>query len=361
MPEAFSEKEWEALVALAIRQGVATVFHARLKESGIRVPAVAAEGLREAYLASAARNMRLLHERDRVLAALRSANVRVVPIKGASLAEDLYGDAALRPMGDIDLWVRRPDVDAARAAMEPLGYAAAAKADRPPALQDALMGETQMVGTGGTLVELHWSIFSGEWLRHTARVDQEAMWARAVPVDGENVRRLSPEDAVVHLCVHLAVNHQMSGIGLRTLVDLDHARCQWAINWAVVAGRAREWRVARATWIVLHGLAELFGDPEGKLPLRELAPSASRQSLLGCFASPRMLADGLELSSGPSRFLFLLLLVDRPADAALLAWRALFPDRVWLTLRYGAPNARSWRLALLRLRHLSNIARTREV
>ena len=112
---------------------------------------------------------------------------------------------------------------------------------------------------------------------------------------------------------------------------------------------------------MLHALAELFGDPEGKLPLRELAPSASRQSLLRRFASPRMVAEGLELSGGPRRFLFLLLLADRPADAALLAWRALFPDRLWLTLRYGAPDTLSWRLGLLRLRHLFRIAGTREV
>ena len=361
MPEAFSERDWEALVALAVRQDVAPVLHARLKNCGISVPAPAAGQLRESYLASAARNMRLLHERDRVLAALKAANVCVVPIKGASLAEELYGDAALRPMGDIDLWVRRPDVAAARAAMEPLGYSAVAKADRPPALQDALMGETQMFGPGGTLVELHWSIFAGEWLRHTARVDQDAIWGRTTPAGGETVRQLSPEDAVVHLCVHLAVNHQMSGIGLRTLVDLDYARRKWAIDWAIVARRAREWQVACAAWLVLHALAELFGDPEGHLPLRELAPSPIRRRMLHRFASPRHVAGGLELSSGPRRFLLLLLLADRPADAALLVWRALFPDRVWLTLRYGAPDAGPGEVARLRLRHLMNIARTGDV
>ena len=82
---------------------------------------------------------------------------------------------------------------------------------------------------GGTLVELHWSIFSGEWLRHTAQVGQEAIWERTTPIAGDAVRTLSPEDAVLHLCVHLVVNHQMSGIGLRTLVDLGpslHGLCQ---------------------------------------------------------------------------------------------------------------------------------------
>jgi hypothetical protein len=153
----------------------------------------------------------------------------------------------------------------------------------------------------------------------------------------------------------------MSGIGLRTLVDLDYARRKWAIDWKTVANRARNWRVSTATWIVLNALAELFGNPENQLPLRDLAPSALRQSILNRFASPRMLANGLDLSSGPRRFLFLLALVDRPIDAMVLTWRALFPDRRWLTLRYGAPNASSWRVWELHVRHLVNIAARREV
>jgi hypothetical protein len=361
VPEAYSERDWEVIVGLAVRQGVTPALHARLKDGDINVPASVAEQLRESYLGSAARNMRLLHERDRVLTALKAANVCVVPIKGASLSDTLYADAAERPMADIDVWVQRPQIDASRAVMEALGYTLHAKTDRPPALQDALMGETQMVGRGGTLVELHWSIFPGEWLRHTACVDERAIWERCRSRDGELVRELAPEDAVVHLCVHLAVNHQMSGIGLRTLVDLDHARRRWTIDWAVVAQRARDWRVSAATWLVLNALAELFGDPDSQLPLRELAPSAMRRSLLARFASPRMVAVGLELSSGPRRFLYLLPLVDRLADTARLVWRALFPDRLWLKLRYGAPDARSWELSLLRLRHLFRMARTREV
>jgi len=346
------------LVEHALQQGVGPVLHSRLKARGAALPPGAAERLREAYLVSAALNMRLFHERDGILAALKTARVSVVPIKGASISTTLYDDVALRPMADIDLWVRRPQAGAARSVMESLGYAAHAKTDRPPALQAELLGETQMVKAGAPLVELHWNVFSGEWLRHTARVDEEAIWERATAMDGEGVRRLSPEDTVVHLCVHLAVNHQMSGIGLRTLVDLDHARRKWTIDWALVAQCAREWRVAHATWLVLNALAELFGDPDHELPLAALAPSALRRRMLKRFASPDRIAEGLEISSGPARFVFLLILVDRSRDAVRLLWRALYPDRLWLTLRYGAPDAGSWRVAGLHLRHVVSIVRT---
>lgn len=352
---------WHRVAALAFRNDVAPALFARMKDSGKAPPPAVASKLREVYVAGAAVSMRLFHELDQVLVALRAAGIPVIPLKGAHLAKTAYEDVALRQMTDIDLWVQRHQLEAARSIMQLLGYAAYSKSDRPQALQDALAGETKMFKAGATLVELHWNIFPGEWVRHTTQIEEREVWDRSVPLDGDAVRQLSPEDAIVHLCVHLAVNHQMSGIGLRTLVDLDRARRKWTVDWNVVAQRAREWRVSVATWIVLSALAELFGDPEKQLPLQELAPSRLRQSILRRFASPETLADGLTLSAGPRRFLLLLALVDRPADAILLAWRALFPDRLWLTLRYDSADARGWRVWRLRVGHLLTIATRREV
>lgn len=360
-PEEPGSAEWDAAVALAVEHRIAPWLGARLKSLRVAVPEATAAWLDEIYLSSAAHNMQLFHELDRILAALRAANIPVVVLKGACLATALYDDVALRPMGDIDLWVQRPQLDAARTVVQSLGYSARARADRPLALQDALTGETQMFREGAPIVELHWNIFSGEWLRHTGRIDEQAIWRRAVAFGGRAARQLSPEDAIIHLCVHLAVNHQMSGRSLRTLVDLDCARRAWSVDWRTVAERAGAWRVSCATWIVLDALAELFGDSGSRLAVRDLAPSAPRRFVLRRFASLRMLVNGLELRGGPKRFLFLLSLVDRPADAVVLAWRALFPDRLWLTLRYGLPDAASWRLWRLRARHLLNVARRREV
>lgn len=356
-----AELTWERLVALARQQQIAPVLYARLKQLGVEPPSAAASQLREIYVASAALNLRLFHELTKLLNAFQTAAVAAIPIKGASLAVEVYGDVALRPMADVDLWIQRRDLEAARSVMQSLGYTVQSHIDRPQGLQDALTGETQMVKANAPLVELHWNMFPGEWLRHTARVDEHAIWSRSIPTDRGFVRKLSPEDVIIHLCVHLAVNHQMSGSGLRTLVDLDWARRRWDVNWAMVARRALTWRVSYATWLVLRGLADLFGDPDGQLPLRELAPSPMRQWILSRFASSNRMAEGLELRSGPLRFLFLLLVVDRKADALLLVWRAVFPDRLWLTLRYDEPGASGWRVAALHLRHLSSLVSNGEL
>lgn len=349
--ETITTVAWGQLIELAQQHSVAPVLYVRLKERGLTPPPAVVEQLRQIYLNSIARNTRLFHERDRILRVLAAANIQVAPFKGACLAEVVYGNIALRSMGDIDLWVLQPQLDAARAVMQTLGYASRSKADRPQALQDALTGETQFFGPNAPLVELHWTIFPGEWLRHTARIDEHIIWQRTQPLNGDLIRQLAPEDAILQLCVHLAVNHQLSEIGLRTLLDLEFARRAWRIDWSSVSQRARAWRVSCATWLVLKLFAELWGDPENQLPVSDLAPSALRQWSLNRLVSARRLMQDIHLSRGPRRFLLLLLLVDRPIDALALIGRALFPDRTWLTLRYGLQTAPRWRVWLQRLWH----------
>lgn len=353
--------DWERIIGLAQKTGVAPVLFAALKAKDVTPPPASAERIRKIYLTSAARNTRIFHEVGKILRALQAANIPVIPLKGIWLAESVYGNIALRGMGDVDLWVQRSQLDAARQVMVSLGYSSRSRADRPQALQDALAGETQMFKTGAPMVELHWNVFPGEWLRHTARIDEQVIWQRTLPHHSENVRQLTPEDAIIHICVHLAVNHQMSMPGLRTLLDLDCARQRLNIDWGTVAERARAWRVSTATWLVLRMLTELFGDPERKLPLPDLKPSTLRRGILRSFVSTRNLVEGIKISSGPKRFVFLLALVDRPADALYLIWRALMPDRTWLTLRYGLQDAPAWRIWLQRMWHPLRIAWQRKI
>jgi len=345
------ESGWDRIVELARQHGIAQVLRACWKAQGTAPPPMASGRIQAIHLASSARNILLFHELEIIVRAFQAAGITVVPLKGAWLAESVYATIAQRTMVDVDLWVQRKELDAARQVMESLGYSSRSKADRPQELQDALTGETQLFKADATMVELHWNLFPGEWVRHTARIDEQAVWGRTLPYKGEDVRQLSPEDTILHLCVHLAVNHQMSLTGLRTLLDLDRLRRRWNIDWSTVAQRAREWRVSNATWLVLQMLEEGFGDPERRLPLRDLSPSPLRRWVLRRFISLRKLIEGFDISNDPKRFLFLLALVDRPAAVFHLILRAFVPDRAWVTLRYGLKDAPEWRIGLQRLWH----------
>jgi len=70
----------------------------------------------------AARNIRLYADLARALRALNQADVPVMVLKGAALAQTVYPRLSQRPMGDADLLVRPEDRDRARGALEAAGY-----------------------------------------------------------------------------------------------------------------------------------------------------------------------------------------------------------------------------------------------
>jgi Uncharacterised nucleotidyltransferase len=358
---ALAEKEWERLIDLAMKNGVSQMLFTVLKREGIAAPEAAAERLRSLHLASAVNNTKRVHELERILAAFEREQIAVIPVKGAWLGEAIYDNIALRGMADTDLWVQRAEIEAAKSLMASLGYSTNdSRKDRPQALHDELIGETCLFKKGSPMVELHWLIFAGEWLRHTARIDEALMLQRTLPLKGEWVRQLSPEDAIIHIGIHLAINHQMSMSGVRALLDLDAVRKKMVVDWPLVARRAGEWQVATPMWLVLTMLRTLFGDPKQELPLQQLQPSLVRRWVIARFVSPRGLAEGLDIK-GPKRFLFLFIMVDKPLDALKLVWRALVPDRTWLTLRYGMQDAPRWRVFVQRLWHPLSIALHREI
>jgi hypothetical protein len=347
----------QALARWCVRCGLAPLAYRRC--AGI-FPALA-ESLAESYFRSAGDNILRFHELSQILNRFRAAGIPVVALKGAALAEMAYGGIALRPMGDVDLWLRDADMPAAVAIMRELGFREHTKADRPPALQSLAGGEVQFYGRYG-LVELHRSPFAGWWLHWTAAVDDESIWARTEPLvldggrsPGEEgwARQLAAEDMMIQVAVHMAVNHQFGMVAVRGLMDAALTARARPLDWGTIARLARRWRVATAVWAALDLAQQLIGLAGVEEALSPLRPSALRRVLLGRLVSPESVLAGRDLRSGRLRYLVLLLLVDRPTDAARLVFRSLWPEREWLAARYGE----GWS----RRRHLWNVVRRGEV
>jgi Uncharacterised nucleotidyltransferase len=128
----------------------------RLAAAPEAVPASVAARVAAAHARDRAAAMALQHETRTLVDALRERGIRALPLKGPGLAERLYGDPGLRSAGDVDLLVRREDLEAATAAMRERGYGAptADRVDRRglPHLHFALRAEDRPA------VELHWRV-----------------------------------------------------------------------------------------------------------------------------------------------------------------------------------------------------------
>lgn len=132
----------------------------------------------------------------RFAAAAHSRGLRVLALKGISIASELYGGVENRPMADVDfLVVDTPQfgavVDLARSLeMEEIGAS-----DHALVFKEA---------SSGVVLELHVSLTACPGL---FPVDHDALWQRRAEVAGTSMQRLSNEDLVVHLALHTAFQH----------------------------------------------------------------------------------------------------------------------------------------------------------
>lgn len=345
---ALSAAEWGWMIDHARRHGLAALLYSSVQPLSIDPHAL--QKLRDIYRQATLLAMQRAGELCRLLDALASAGICPVVFKGAALAHTLYPSAACRPMGDIDLWVTHDEMPAAIAALEDLGYHFREKQHRPHALTQTTDGEVQMLPgqTGQGLVELHWGVFSGEWLAHTAQVDRTGIRSRLIEgrLLDRKVLLLSPEDALIQLAVHISINHQMSVNALRSLTDIALMAGQ-PMDWNVVRQRAVAWRVATAMGVTLRLVQRLFGQPASATPADALAPRGLQRRLVHSFVSPTSIVQGRYVAEDRRRFAYLLCMTDRPVDSLRLMTHTIWPSAGWLAARYGRSD---WST---RLRHAS--------
>lgn len=206
MPNAAAERELWARTA--VRSGVAPLLLATLRHHPV-VPEALKDALQEYYTWHLRHNTRTLRELARALAILHREGIPTLLLKGAALGIAVYGNVGLRPMGDIDLLVRREDAARALAFLEGLGYASSGAETRPGATL-AYENEVALRHTAKpdlAPVELHWGLLDSPHYQST--LDMPWFWVTAQPITFEGVSTLilGPEAQLLHLCAHLMLHH----------------------------------------------------------------------------------------------------------------------------------------------------------
>jgi len=256
--EALLPQEWREFCIEGEAHGILPLAHAVFRSSGTSVPGFVEKRLRAAYLRTAEQNSIHYHYADRVFAACAEAGIEVIPLKGIDLARRVYDTIALREMSDIDILVRRGDLRSMDNILVDQGF-------RPlQAFGGPLLEEGHHLryrhAEAGAMIEVHWDLMDPA---DRITVDIDALWERAVTVDGSTGmrRELSPEDLFLYLAVHLA-NHTFS-LGLRGLYDMSAVMHVFGdrIDWSQLLKTAFRWNAARALQVNLRLLEELLHVP----------------------------------------------------------------------------------------------------
>jgi hypothetical protein len=192
-----------ALADAAQHHGLAPIFHVFSRARANELPPELSGRLAAAYRQNKARAIILLSEAARIAPQFESRGVPCIPLKGAALAEDLYGDPAMRPMHDVDLIVPQSALAIAREIMLAAGYHEES-GDLRAGFEEEFRSELSFYRSSPhpCRVEIHWGLlnFGGheEWTK-------EAFKRSVVTPRG---RRLTDEETLLYLAAHSAYHHQ---------------------------------------------------------------------------------------------------------------------------------------------------------
>jgi hypothetical protein len=280
-PADLTKGDWDEVISLARRHGLAPQLFARLNELDTLsiLPDDLGKRLRDIYLGGVVRGLRLSVMLSEILVHFNTNKIPVIVLKGPHLAELVYKDWALRSMGDFDLMVKRADLPRAIAAMNALGYMADQKflletyADEQPHLPS-------FVKDGKIPVELHWTI---EQPLGPFKIDPEGIWKRAqkTKIAGADTLVLSNEDLLIYHCIHASYRHRF-GYGLLPLYDASQIVkiLGYEINWERLRCRAEEWGALKCVYLTLYLGNALFKAEADQEFMQSITPPDADNHLL---------------------------------------------------------------------------------
>jgi len=180
------------------------------------------------------RNHLLFEDTAALIRLLRQARVEVLVLKGVPLALLYYREAALRPMADVDLLVRRQDAPRAIRTMVEAGWTS------PSSCPERLAPFARTVdfqNASGTLCDLHLLGF-----RQGRHQDDDDLWENAITFDvaGTPAYTLEAADQLVLVCTHGSQWNAMPSI--RWVADAAML-IRSGVNWRHVVERTQQRRL----------------------------------------------------------------------------------------------------------------------
>jgi hypothetical protein len=332
--------DWLRLMILSTRHGVNPLLHGLLEERRtiggaarpIRPTADTAKFLQRAYVHSKLRHWVERTELALVLGALHAAGVDAIVLKGAHLGEEIYGDGALRPMGDVDLLVRDHRVDDAVHALLAAGYSWSTDLHVGPAGPMDYSRHhhiRRLVKEGQLPIELHRALLAP----NSGRVlDLDDIWRTAKPtvIAGVTTLALAPDYLLLYLVLHAATNHGFQ-VTLLTLMDLAMvARRMDEANWSSFVRLVNAMAAGGLAFATLALVRDLLGAPVPPTVLDALDHSLADEEIVAVLTDA-VLDRGMPLPVSYESALA----APRAGDRARLFIRGLFPSRDEMRMRHG--------------------------
>jgi hypothetical protein len=271
--------DWPSLTRTAEMHGVLPLLFRNLDRTCPEiVPHETLEHLREKYEGGYRRNLVMTGELCRLVTLFQSQDIPVIPFKGPTLAAAAYGHLGLRPFDDLDILIRKQDVQKAIALLADEGYIPQfhfterqTRAYIDTRYEMSLRDRRRKI-----FVELQWEIVPRYF---GFQLDVQELWSNSQQDRSTELPTLPPEDLLLILCVHGSKHlwHRLSWIC--DIAQMIRAYPQ--LNWQRVVESAQEQGIMRK---VLLGLSLSNALLETELP-KEISRLAQTDATVASLAS----------------------------------------------------------------------------
>lgn len=285
----FDRLDWSRFVEAAAQHGLAPLAFAALKKFDrlCVTPAAAIEALRLAYVRASVGNRLAFDELAALLDSFHRAGIAVVILKGGALAQTLYDEIALRPMGDLDLLIPRQAIREVESALIEQGYSASS--DITHDYSDEFSAERSFLRMGKrpSQIDLHWHAFTTAY--YFERIPIQWFWRRTAEVCVNNRRALtfSPSAQLLYLSSHYML-HQYRRLIWSYDLALLIARYEREIDWDEVVEAATSFGLSQVVCDALSEVRELWGvtAPEAEGRLRAVQTAWKDRLMFAALALP---------------------------------------------------------------------------
>ena len=190
-----------------------------------------------------------LRDLERALPAERPVTL----LKGAAYLLQDFPLTRGRAPNDVDLLVRRTDLDRAEVALKTAGWQMAAQSAYDEHYYREWSHELPPLRAPGhpLEVDLHHTIAP---VTSRTRADDALLFADLRPIPGSRFLALGPTDQIIHAVIHLFQDSELEG-ELRGLVDIDallRTHLHTDDDWQALIERAHQHQAARLLWYALH-------------------------------------------------------------------------------------------------------------
>ncbi len=266
--------DWRYLLYLAEFHGVTSLIAHNLVNSGLgsQVSPAFLEQFKQIYNNTLYKNIIFCAELENILTTFNQHGIAAIALKGAVLAEQLYGNPGLRTMVDMDILVKPEELPLANSLMQEMGYKQLITTQPwDHAFHEApFCKEAQFP----LFIEIHWKLDD----QKLVDVPYDEIWHRAQPIQtpGVTTKGLSPEDNLLFLCNHLTKQENQL---LKSLCDITELIKKYddTLDWNYIIQSAHSWGINSSVYYCLKRSKELLGAPVQTSTSKALKPSAWRR------------------------------------------------------------------------------------